>query len=195
MVAGGPRSGERYYTAPESLEAELEEEFGYSVHPDNVITSNEDTAGVEATLNLIQTRFDATAYLLEEYGLDFLHLTIFHLNVLQHYFYEDDPTRRAWKIIDENLGQFLDEGHTIFLMSDHGCGPIGTVFNINEWLQQEGYLSMRLSSADYLMKFGVTQARLASLVRRLGLKATLRKHLPRRFIERVPDEEGIKRDN
>lgn len=194
MVAGGPRSRETEFTEPPELEGELTSE-GYTVHPRQVVTSNDDPESVEATLELIQKRFDAAARLLEEREPDFLHLTIFHLNVLQHYYWNDEPVKRAWQCIDENLARFLDEGHTIFLMSDHGCDGIETVFHVNEWLQEQGYLSMETSFADYLLRVGITQERLASIVRAFNLESTLRKHLPRRLIERFPDSEGIKRDN
>lgn len=192
MVAGGPRSREEGFTYPPELESELVNR-GYRVHPETVITSNQDD--IEPTLELLETRFETAQHLLAEHEFDFLHLTIFHLNVLQHYFWNDTPVKRAWEIIDEHIGHFLDEGHTIVLMSDHGCTEINTVFHVNEWLQEEGYLTMETSFADYLMKAGITQERLAGLVRSLNLESTLRKHFPRRIIERFPDEEGIKRDN
>jgi predicted AlkP superfamily phosphohydrolase/phosphomutase len=192
MVAGGPRSRETGYTHPPDLEAVLEAR-GYRVHPERVVTSNEDD--IEPTLELIEKRFETARWLIDEYDLDFLHLTIFHLNVLQHYFHDGEPTRRAWEIIDEQLGHFVDEGHDIFLMSDHGCAEIDTVFYVNEWLQERGSLQMNTTVADYLLKTGLTQERLASVVRSLNLEATLRERLPRRVIERFPDEEGIKRDN
>jgi predicted AlkP superfamily phosphohydrolase/phosphomutase len=195
MIAGGPRSREADYTYPAELESEIERRFGYRVHPENVVTSSEDRSGVEATLGIIETRFETAEALLDETDLDFLHLTIFHLNVLQHYFWNGPPVERAWKLIDDWLRSFLDEGHTIVLMSDHGCAEIQDVFHVNEWLQEEGYLAMETSAGDYLMKAGLTQERLAGLVRSVGLESRIRKYVPRRLIERFPDEEGIKRDN
>jgi len=195
IIAGGPRSREEEFTFPPELEDELESQFDYRVHPKNVVTSNEDAGGVDATLELIETRFETARTLLEKRDLDFLHLTIFHLNVLQHYFYDGEPTRRAWELIDREIKKFLNDGHTIFLMSDHGCTEIETVFHINEWLKEEGLLTMEPTTADLLMKLGITQERLAGVVRSLGLESAIRKHVPRRLVERFPDDEGIKRDN
>jgi predicted AlkP superfamily phosphohydrolase/phosphomutase len=195
MVAGGPRSREQNYTYPEALEEQIESDHGYRVHPENVVTSNDDEAGVEATLDLIETRFETARALLEVADLDFLHLTIFHLNVLQHYFYDGEPTRRAWELIDYEIGRFLDEGHNIFLMSDHGCAEIETVFHVNEWLQANDFLETETSAADYLMTLGITQERLAGVVRAVGLESRIRRYVPRRLVERFPDEEGIKRDS
>lgn len=195
MIAGGPRSREEKYTHPPELEQDIEERFSYRVHPENVVTSNEDHDDVEATLELIETRFETAEALLNEQDVDFLHLTIFHLNVLQHYYWNDTPVKRAWTLIDKQIGRFLDQGHTIFLMSDHGCAEIHDVFHVNEWLQTEGYLTMETGVADYLMKAGLTQERLAGLARSLSLESRIRKYVPRRIVDRFPDAEGIKRDN
>jgi predicted AlkP superfamily phosphohydrolase/phosphomutase len=195
LIAGGPRSREADYTYPADLESEIEGRFGYRVHPEDVITSNEDLSGVDATLDLIEKRFETAEALLEEMDVDFVHLTIFHLNVLQHYYWNGPPVERAWKRIDDCLGRFLDEDHTIVLMSDHGCAKIQDVFHVNEWLQNEDYLTMEASAADYLMKAGITQERLAGLVRSVGLESRVRRYVPRRLVERFPDDEGIKRDN
>jgi predicted AlkP superfamily phosphohydrolase/phosphomutase len=195
MISGGPRSREEDYTYPPELEADIEQRFGYRVHPRNVVTSNQDQNGVDATLELIESRFETAEALLEERDIDFLHLTIFHLNVLQHYYWNGDPVKRAWELIDDRIGRFLDEGHTIFLMSDHGCEESHDVFHVNEWLNAEGYLSMNTTAADYLMKAGLTQERVAGIVRSFGLESRLRKYVPRRVVDRLPDNEGIKRDN
>ena len=194
MIAGGPRSREENYTYPGPLEARLEQEDSYRVHPETVVTSNSGE-GVEPTLELIETRFRTAKRLLDESDIEFLHLTIFHLNVLQHYFWNGDPVYRAWKRIDEAIGKFLDKGHTVFLMSDHGCTDIDTAFYINEWLQQEGHLSMETTAVDYMMRAGLTQERVAKMVRSMGLETTIRKLVPRRLVDRVPDDEGIKRDS
>jgi predicted AlkP superfamily phosphohydrolase/phosphomutase len=195
MIAGGPRSREEDYTSPGDLEEDIEQRFGYRVHPRNVVTSNQDESGVEATHELIGCRFETAEALLEERDIEFLHLTIFHLNVLQHYYWNGEPVKRAWELIDDRIGRFLDDGHTIFLMSDHGCDEIQEVFHVNEWLSAEGYLSLETTAADYLMKTGITQERIAGLVRSLGLESRIRKYVPRRLVDRFPDEEGIKRDS
>lgn len=195
MIAGGPRSREDDYTYPPELQADIERRFGYRVHPENVVTSNKNQDGVNATLDLIKQRFETAEALLDDPGVEFLHLTIFHINVLQHYYWNGNPVRRAWELIDEQIGRFLNEGHTIFLMSDHGCDKIQDVFHTNEWLKTEGYLSMETGIADLLMKTGVTQERLKGIVSSLGLESQIRKYIPRRIVDRFPDEEGIKRDN
>lgn len=195
MVAGGPRSRERNYTKPEGLQQELEERYDYRVHPENVLTSNEDAGKeVEMVYDLLRTRLQTARTLLEEEDLSFLHVTLFHLNVLQHYFWNGAETRKAWEIIDEELEPFVEGDYNLVLMSDHGCTEIDTVFYINEWLEEQGYLATKSSLSSKLHDFGITQENIAKLVRSVGLEKHIRPLVPRALIERFPNDEGVVRE-
>lgn len=195
MIAGGPRSREKNYTKPDELQAEIERQFDYRVHPENVITSNEDSeAEVEMVHDLLRTRLRTAHTLLEERDLDFLHVTLFHLNVLQHYFYDGHPTKRAYEIIDAELEPFVEGDYNIVLMSDHGCTEIDTVFYINSWLEENDYLSTQTSLSSRLNDVGLTQERIASIVRKLNLEQYIRPLVPRSIIERFPTDEGVVRE-
>ncbi|MFB6195504.1 MAG: alkaline phosphatase family protein [Haloplanus sp.] len=191
VIAGGPQTEESGYTYPESLQTELERRDGYRVHPESMVSAD-GHRGVEETLTLIQTRFETAERLLSERDLDFFHLTIFYNNVLQHHFWNGEPVKRAWKIIDEHVGRLLDEAETLVLMSDHGCTEIETVFYVNEWLEREGYLSLDSSLADYLMRIGVTQERVGTYVSRLGFKDVVDEFVPDWLVRRFPHDDGIK---
>jgi predicted AlkP superfamily phosphohydrolase/phosphomutase len=195
LVAGGPRSREKNYTKPEELEAELERRFDYRVHPENVLTSNEDAdREVEMVHDLLRTRLRTAHTLLEERDLDFLHVTLFHLNVLQHYFWNGEPTRRAYEIIDDELEPFVEGDYNLVLMSDHGCTEIDTVFYINSWLEEQGYLRTETSLTSRLYDLGITQEQIADVVRTVGLEKYIRPLVPRQLIERFPTDEGVVRE-
>jgi predicted AlkP superfamily phosphohydrolase/phosphomutase len=195
MVAGGPRSREQDYTNPESLQADLERRFDYRVHPENVLTSNEDAdTEVEMVYDLLRTRLRTAHALLEEQDLDFLHVTLFHLNVLQHYFWDAEETRRAYEIIDEELEPFVEADYNLVIMSDHGCTEIDTVFYVNKWLEEHGYLSTKSSLSSRLHDLGLTQERVANVVRRFDLEKHIRPLVPRAIIERFPTDEGVVRE-
>lgn len=195
MIAGGPRSREKNYTKPESLQSELEERFEYRVHPENVLTSNKNSQEeVEMVYNLLRSRMRTAHTLLEEEDLDFLHITLFHLNVLQHYFYNSEETRRAYEIIDEELEPFIKGDYNLVLMSDHGCTEIDTVFYINSWLKENGYLQTENSLSSRLYDIGITQEQIAGLVRKIGLEKYIRPLVPRAIIERFPSDEGVVRE-
>lgn len=192
MIAGGPPTKTDRYTFPEHIRGELEAD-GYRVHPAATIDGNSGR-GVEETLDLIRMRFETAERLFDERNLDFFHLTIFYINILQHHFWDGEPVKRAWKIVDEHIGHFVDEGHTIFLMSDHGCAEIKTAFHVNEWLEREGFLTVDSSLSDYLMKVGLTHERLGLLVSTLGLKRLISRTVPERLIRRFPTEGGHQHD-
>lgn len=195
MIAGGPRSREKNYTYPPELEQEIEDRFNYRVHPENVLTSNENAEGeVEMVHDILRTRLRTAHTLLEEQNLDFLHVTLFHLNVLQHYFWDGKPTKRAYEIIDEELEPFVEGDYNLVLMSDHGCTEIDTVFYINNWLEEHGYLSTGSSLTSKLYDIGITQERIASIVRKAGLEKAIRPLIPRRIIERFPSNDGVVRE-
>ncbi|QLH76882.1 alkaline phosphatase family protein [Halosimplex rubrum] len=195
MIAGGPRSREVDYTDPPELQADLEDRFDYRVHPENVLTSNKDAdAAVEMAHQLLRTRLRTARDLLGERDIDFLHVTLFHLNVLQHYFWDGPETRRAWEIIDEELEPFVKGDYDLVIMSDHGCTEIDTVFYINRWLEEEGYLSTETTLASRFHDVGITQERIAGIVRSVGLEKYIRPVVPRQIIERFPTDEGVVRE-
>lgn len=202
VVAGGPdavdgeyRSIDSGYTYPPEFESEIESKFDYVVHPDPLISSNEETeAEVQAIIELLHLRFDVVEYLLQEEDMDFVHVTLFYLNVLQHFFWNEWPVKAAWELIDERLDQLVaGEDRNIVLMSDHGCGPVDTEFYINEWLAAEGYLTKETTIEDVFQRVGLNRENALQLAKRLGLVNLLATYLPKSIQELVPQEAGIKR--
>ena len=202
VVSGGPdavegeyRSLEGGYTAPPELEAELESRFDYRVHPDPLLSSNDETgAEVEAILDVFETRLEVATTLLEERDLDFVHLTLFYLNVLHHFFWDAEPAKRGWQLVDEWVGHLADiEDLNVVLMSDHGAAPTQTEFYINEWLVEHGYQTRETTVEDYFQRVGLTRKNALSVAKRLGIVDLLAKTVPQRIQQLVPQEAGVKR--
>ncbi|MFH5800820.1 alkaline phosphatase family protein [Haladaptatus sp. CMAA 1911] len=202
VVSGGPdavegeyRSINSGYTAPASLADELEERFDYRVHPDPLLSSNDERdAEVEAILDLFDARFEAALSLFEEHDLDFLHLTLFYINVLHHFFWDDDPTRRGWQRIDKWIGRLAElEDTDLVLMSDHGSAATTTEFYINEWLAENGYQTRERTLEDYLRPLGLTRENALWFAKRAGAVDLLAKTVPERFQQLVPQQAGLKR--
>ena len=202
MVAGGPdaseseyRSLDAGYATPERVERFLDEELDYSVHPSPMISPSETGEDeVEAILELIDMRFEAAERLLDREDPDLLHLTVFYSMALQHYFWRDEPVKQAWKRIDENLTRFTEQDHDILLMSDHGTQYVETVFYINRWLAEEGYLSLGTSVDQVFRRAGFTRERALAIAKRLGMVDTLSSVVPEGIQKLVPWEEGVKRE-
>ncbi|WP_280538189.1 alkaline phosphatase family protein [Halopenitus sp. POP-27] len=203
IVAGGPdavegeyRSIDGGYATPEGLAEELEERFDYRVHPDPLLSSNEETgAEVEAILELLDTRLEVATTLLEEEDLGFVHVTLFYLNVLQHFFWNDEPTKRAYEIVDEWIGRIDAMADTnLVLMSDHGCGPTTTEFYINEWLAENGYQAREPTVDGTLGRIGLDRENVLALAKRVGAVDFLASVVPDRIQKLVPQSDGLKRD-
>lgn len=196
MVAGGPGSEQEDYTYPDSLEDELEAR-DYRLHPEVPVTSNEDRDAAAGLVDLIDQRFETFRLLLDDRPVDVAHLTVFYINVLQHFFWRDDVTKRAWTVIDEHIGEIREEypDATLYLMSDHGCTDIDTVFYANSWLEREGYLATETDASDTFSKFGINKKRVSSLAHRLGVHGLVTSLTPEFVKNSVPeDEEGFKRE-
>lgn len=202
IVCGGPdavdgeyRHINSGYTYPSNFEEELIERFDYSVHPDPLLSSNEERGQeVDAILNLLDTRFEVALALLEEHELEFVHVTLFYLNVLQHFFWNETPTKRAWERIDKWLGRLDDlEGVDLVIMSDHGCAPTTTEFYINEWLTQNGYLTQQRTLDDWFRQIGLTRENLLRAAKRVGIVGPLARTVPERIQKLVPQSAGAKR--
>lgn len=202
VVAGGPDASESEYrrletgfATPPDVERYLTEELDYSVHPSPMISPNDTgEAEIEAILELIDMRFETAERLLDRERPDFLHLTVFYSMALQHYFFRDEPVRRAWQRIDENLARFTDQGHDVLVMSDHGTQRVDAVFYVNRWLAAAGYLSTGHSLDGLLGSVGITRERALTVAKKLGMVETLGRIVPERVQRTVPWEEGIKRD-
>jgi predicted AlkP superfamily phosphohydrolase/phosphomutase len=202
VVAGGPdatdgeyRSVREQFASPPDVDRFLREEFDYRVHPSPILSpSDNGPEEIAAALDVIRLRFDAAEALLEREQPDFLHVTTFYNMVLQHYFWTEEPVRRAWQVIDENLGRFMDRGHDIVVMSDHGTSHVDAVFYVNVWMAENGYLSLQSSVDEYLRTVGVTRERVLGVAKRFNMVETLARIVPEAVQKRVPWEEGIKRE-
>jgi predicted AlkP superfamily phosphohydrolase/phosphomutase len=202
VVCGGPdavdgeyRTIDSGYTSPGDLEVELEDRYEYRVHPSPMLSSNEERgAEVEAILDLLDLRLQVAYDRFTETDVDLVHVTLFYLNVLQHFFWDDDPTRRAWELVDEWIGRLDDVDDTnVVLLSDHGCAPTTTEFYINEWLASTGYLTKRRTVEDTFQRVGLTRENALALAKRFGIVDLLARTVPERVQQLVPQEAGAKR--
>ncbi|PHQ45421.1 hypothetical protein DJ68_12935 [Halorubrum sp. C3] len=189
VVAGAPDGADSGYTQPPELEAELRDELGYRVTKETPITSQPDAAAAEI-IDLIDLRFRAGKYLLNQYDPNFLQITTFYLNSLHHFFWDDEQTLRGWTVVDDHLGEFLDAGYNVVLMSDHGATEIETVFHINAWLEREGYLISDMGMIKALSSAGITAERLIDVTSRLGVRRLAKRVTPRWILDRIPTKGG-----
>ena len=189
MVSGAPDAGYGGYTFPKSLEDLLKKEYDYQIYPKGHIASKKDIEDYfEDILHLIDLRFQVAKDKLSE--VDFLHLSIFYINVLHHFLFSDSYVEEAWKCIDRNIGELIKEGHMIVLLSDHGTGEIDTTFFLNTWLEKEGYLKVNRSLLGNLSKVGITKQSVLRVTNKLGLTNWIKMLFPERVKRSLPSEDG-----
>ncbi len=84
--------------------------------------------------------------------------------------------KRFFQYVDRALGQLvdgLDEETVLFLVSDHGFGPLDRWFHVNTWLLQEGWIVLKRGVGSrlkrQLFRLGLTPMGVYDVVRALGL--------------------------
>ena len=189
LVAGAPDGEDTGFAYPEDVERTLREEFDYRLVLEHRLKDAPEKA-VGEIIELIDQRFEAAKYLAREHNVEFLQLTTFYINSLHHFYWDHGHTLRAWKIVDGHVGDLLEEAENVVLMSDHGSNRIETVFNINTWLERNGYLSLDVGAGNLLQELGVTTDNLTQLASRLGVRKTARQVAPEWLLNRIPNEHG-----
>ncbi|HSF80119.1 MAG TPA: alkaline phosphatase family protein [Anaerolineales bacterium] len=122
----------------------------------------------EDIINMIDHRKKLTLQLLSEETWDLFSVVFTATDRAQHFFwrYLDknhplyDPDEAAkykdaiWlvhKKIDDAIGELLaycDEDTTVAVMSDHGFGPQLRLFRLNQWMLENGFLSLANSNSN-----------------------------------------------
>lgn len=202
LISGPPDSPEDKFFYPDTNTMQkILEDFGYKIRPEKEEllksgSQKDHEVVVEEIKGIIRTKFNLAHKMLKEEKPIFLHLTIFYINVLHHFFWDADYTKEAWKLIDEKIGDFLDDfgdEYTFFFMSDHGSNKITAVFNINTWLEKNGYLVTTVSKTKLLNSMGINTQNLARIFNLLGsegLKKVIKSIVPNRILNTIPTEEG-----
>jgi len=195
FIAGGPGSEQTDYTHPPGLEDHLRAEYDYQVHPEllsQLSKDDQENDCVDEIHRLIKQRFQVLGDRLESGEYTLIHATVFYINVLHHFYWDREVVRTAWEIIDEGIGKLLDSGELdhLFVMSDHGSNRIEVEFNINTWLEEEGYLVRQTGASDVMKRVGITRDRVRPLLNRFRIEWLLRRVVPSEIKDLLPDSEG-----
>jgi len=85
-----------------------------------------------------------------------------------------DAVLGYYRVVDDWVGQMVKQagpGTTVFLISDHGSGPLYKDVFLNTWLETIGFLARRVPSAPYrwMQRWGITRKQISGLLRRWNL--------------------------
>ncbi|MBS3781853.1 MAG: alkaline phosphatase family protein [Candidatus Thermoplasmatota archaeon] len=202
VISGPPDTPNDDFYRPRDLK-DLMDKFGYKIRPERHYMREgprkKKLKAAEEMLDIIETKFDFTAHLIENNDLDFIHLTIFYINVLQHFFWNDQPTKKGWMLIDDKIGEFIErfgDDYTFFFMSDHGSNKIKNVLNINTWLEEKGYLVTKMGKEKTLDALGLNMQNISRIANYVFSKKTLDKlqeKLPDYLMDEIPEKGGTLR--
>lgn len=193
MIAGWLYSPTKTLTYPSTLKKTIDNiSGGYEIDVLDVNVYNEgmmkrrmtDKKYIEAIDRIMDKRFKVLNFLIKEQW-DCLFAVFSGTDRMQHKFYQNRRIMlHHYKKIDNFLNMLLQtikDDVVLFIVSDHGFGPLKKTFNINEWLVKEGYLTLKVAP--------VTPFRLLSnfirKIRLTSLKNAIFNRLPSRFSERV----------
>lgn len=158
------------FTYPPSLYNEIKEKLGryLLVNPYALTTREKHLQGM---FEMLDNRLASTKYLMERYEWDFFMTVFIATDGAQHFYWKDmdtthpdhdiktpEPFKKAvfnvYAKLDKGIGELLEQcgGEiTVMMVSDHGFQPLHKLFVLNNWLMEEGYLSLKkriMSSAN-----------------------------------------------
>jgi predicted AlkP superfamily phosphohydrolase/phosphomutase len=163
---------------PDGLLRELEESFGpyprETVPPYFAGRYSEETVGrfLREYREAMEYKFRVARHLLEKERPDFLMLHLFgndqichwlwHLLDAGHPKYREEESKRHrerileyYRAFDAQVGSLLEAGGeetSLFVVSDHGFGPVYRSVDFNTWLYREGYLALKRNLSTRLRR-------------------------------------------
>ncbi len=149
------------YTYPAGVAEELDSVTGgYEIDCDSFRTENKSKL-LEQIHRITDKRFLAAKHLLKKERWDLFAMVYMGPDRIQHGFWKyhdpahhkyeagnpfEDTIKDYYQKLDEQLGTLIGlagEDAAVMVVSDHGAKRMEGSFNINDWLIQQGYLTLR----------------------------------------------------
>lgn len=182
------------YTWPPELREEIKEEV-----PNHRISLRwgEYLDKQDEFVNEIETLVESRRQLLEflesrtdDWQLFFF--TVMAPDRLQHLVWDEDVLKDHYQQLDELVGDVLSivesEDANLFVVSDHGFGPVSRAVCVNRILETNGYLVRQDSGARTLLEeLGITKSNLRAAMSRAGINVHdfIKNYVPRSFVNQV----------
>jgi len=188
-----PRGNKDYAYPPELIE-DIENRFGpYRLYINEVYTPRRISILVNEAREDVKYKFRVARYLADKidwrllavhiFGTDRVQHELWHLTDPSHPLHKPRETERHgdellgfYSSLDDEMGALLstlDPADTVYIMSDHGFGPVYKFLNFNPWLLERGYMKLRRSPFTFIRKtlydLGAVPKNAYRLFMRLGL--------------------------
>ncbi len=192
MVSGMTTPSENSsFTYPEGLKQELLDDYDYEIEARGLY-SLQDEDFLDEIYRVYDKRKEALNDLKNREDWDLFVSVLRITDILTHFYWdpEQEEVEELFKDVDAYLeqmvGELTDKGYQVLLMSDHGMVMSSHCFDINKWLEDEGYIT-RNKEESLLEKSGITKDNISDLVNRLGLRDFVKRFVPENVQEAVPD--------
>jgi predicted AlkP superfamily phosphohydrolase/phosphomutase len=125
----------------------------------------EERAFYKDAIKVTEKRGRAAKYLMEHIPCDFYMVVFTSPDRIHHLLWDKRETvEDYWEELDRVLGGLLDavgDETTVYVVSDHGFGPLERTFFVNEWLRRNGFLrAKRKINERAIVKLGRIAERL-----------------------------------
>jgi len=191
------------FTHPPSLAEEIHEEIpSYRIGLDWTAYTDDLDGIVSDISDLVDARAALLWRLLDrDWRLGFFVFTA--PDRLQHLVWDETVLREHYQRLDGILGDVLarvdERDATLFVVSDHGFGPVSTIVSGDAVLERAGYLARsegRNGAQNLLGRMGITKDAVTSWLGQVGVdRDELVTYLPQGFVDmvafQIPGEHAI----
>lgn len=179
------------FTHPESLSKEIEEVTpNYEIGLDWNKYSEDEETFLEELSQLLEARRELMRHLMKTQEWELFFFVYTGLDRLQHLIWDEEVLLEYYKEIDEILGEVMEyteeNASNLFVVSDHGFGPISKFVNLNSILAENGFLQQSDDrQRNLLSQIGVTKANLTSILESVNLYQPLVRNLPKPVLNNI----------
>ncbi|MFB6209884.1 MAG: alkaline phosphatase family protein [Candidatus Nanohaloarchaea archaeon] len=192
MVSGMTTPSEKNdFTYPSDLKQELLEEFDYEIEARGIYALEEQEF-LDEIYRIYEKRKQALDRLRKKEEWDLFVSVIRITDILTHFYPEpeQEEVKELFRDLDSYLerivGELVSDGYQVIFMSDHGMVMPEYAFDLNSWLEDQGYIK-RKKRTSLLERMGVTKDNISDLVNRLGMRSLAKKFVPENIQDAVPD--------
>ncbi|MHC3437788.1 alkaline phosphatase family protein [Natrialbaceae archaeon A-gly3] len=204
MVSGmmSPEVNERFARPPELVDEIRAEIPDYEIGLNWYDYADEQRRFTEDLTSLLTARRELMRLLMAEEDWRLFFFVYTAPDRLQHLIWEEDVILEHYKLLDDVLGEVLEYVESLeanlFVVSDHGFGPISKFVHLNTILANEGLLTRKDESTARrsLDRFGITKSNVVDALKGAGIDEkrfvqSLPKPLVDRVAQRVPGDHAL----
>ncbi|ARS90174.1 alkaline phosphatase family protein [Natrarchaeobaculum aegyptiacum] len=191
-------STEQGFTHPSSLEDEIDERVpDYQIsldYPDYADRLDDFEVAVDG---MLESRRELMTLQMDHAGDDW-ELFFFVYTApdrFQHLIWDEDRILAHYRKLDDVLGEVIEytDAHDadLYVVSDHGFGPIEELVYVNHVLEREGFLARREEEGarGALASLGISRDRISDALERVGIsEERLVSTLPRAVLDSVAEQ-------